>query len=209
MTDNRKPGTVPVYREDILELTRRMNLERSNFTRIAGCYVDADGDFDGSFNTSFLKLPARDKSKHLEIAKAVLLSKTNDEYLRYSFATGKRPGDGSFADVLFSPESGQRELQQLLYGLTDCGLKNDALLDVLYDLIMEKYRPGEPYAVIVLYGIYPSAMRSISTKIIAESTSMLLKNEPMMSIKTDKTPNMPSVHLTNLFSKNSFIVNFY
>ncbi len=160
MTDNRKPGTVPVYREDILELTRRMNLERSNFTRIAGCYVDADGDFDGSFNTSFLKLPARDKSKHLEIAKAVLLSKTNDEYLRYSFATGKRPGDGSFADVLFSPESGQRELQQLLYGLTDCGLKNDALLDVLYDLIMEKYRPGEPYAVIVLYGIYDIPRKS-------------------------------------------------
>ena len=80
-----------INRDDILELTRRMNLERTNFTRIAGCYVDADGDFDGSFNTSFLKLPARDRNRNLEIAKAVLLSKTNDEYLRYSFVHNLSP----------------------------------------------------------------------------------------------------------------------
>ena len=149
-----------INRDDILELTRRMNLERTNFTRIAGCYVDADGDFDGSFNTSFLKLPARDRNRNLEIAKAVLLSKTNDEYLRYSFASAKKPGDNSFADVLFSAENGQKELKQLLSGITGCGLKNDALLDVLYDLIMEKYRPGEPYAVIVFYGVYDIPRKS-------------------------------------------------
>ena len=35
-----------INREDMLELTRRMTPARTSFTRIAGCYVDADGDFD-------------------------------------------------------------------------------------------------------------------------------------------------------------------
>ena len=43
-----------IYREDMLELTRRMTPKRTSITRIAGCYADRDGDFDGSFNTNFL-----------------------------------------------------------------------------------------------------------------------------------------------------------
>ena len=42
-----------INRDDMLELTRRMTLSRTSFTRIAGCYVDRDGDFDGSFNINF------------------------------------------------------------------------------------------------------------------------------------------------------------
>ena len=36
--------TNKIDREDMLALTRRMNVARSSFTRIAGCYVDKDGD---------------------------------------------------------------------------------------------------------------------------------------------------------------------
>ena len=50
-----------INREDMLELTRRMTPARTSFTRIAGCYVDADGDFDGSFNINFLKLSPTEK----------------------------------------------------------------------------------------------------------------------------------------------------
>lgn len=37
-----------INREDMLELTRRMTLARTSFTRIAGCYVDKDGDIVGA-----------------------------------------------------------------------------------------------------------------------------------------------------------------
>ena len=60
-----------INREDMLELTRRMTPARTSFTRIAGCYVDADGDFDGSFNINFLKLSASEKTKNLAIAKTI------------------------------------------------------------------------------------------------------------------------------------------
>ena len=36
--------TNKIDREDMLALTRRMNVARSSFTRIAGCYVDKDGE---------------------------------------------------------------------------------------------------------------------------------------------------------------------
>lgn len=53
----------------MLELTRRMTLARTSFTRIAGCYVDRDGDFEGSFNTNFLKISAPERTKKTEAGK--------------------------------------------------------------------------------------------------------------------------------------------
>ena len=60
-----------INREDMLELTRRMTLSRTSITRIAGCYVDRDGDFDGSFNINFLKLSASERTKKLKLAKEI------------------------------------------------------------------------------------------------------------------------------------------
>ena len=45
-----------INREDMLELTRRMTSARTSMTRVAGCYIDRDGEFDGSFNTALLEL---------------------------------------------------------------------------------------------------------------------------------------------------------
>ena len=59
--------TNKIDREDMLALTRRMNVARSSFTRIAGCYVDKDGDFDGSFNVNFLKRPPQKRRKTLSL----------------------------------------------------------------------------------------------------------------------------------------------
>lgn len=56
-----------INREDMMELTRRMNVSRTSFTRVAGCYVDEEGEFDGSFNTNFLKLSAPERTKQLKL----------------------------------------------------------------------------------------------------------------------------------------------
>ena len=86
-----------INRDDMLELTRRMTLARTSFTRIAGCYVDRDGDFEGSFNTNFLKVPAPERTKKLKLAKEIPFSATNVNLKKYEFTqdmrnTGERPG---------------------------------------------------------------------------------------------------------------------
>ena len=128
-----------INREDMLELTRRMTLTRTSLTRIAGCYVDRDGDFDGSFNTNFLKLSASDRKKNLEIAKAVLFADTDAHLTKYKF-------DGSIP--------AQVPIRQLLTALKECGLKNDALLDTFYDVVMEACDAGREYAVLIFHGSY-------------------------------------------------------
>ena len=118
-----------IDREDMLALTRRMNVSRCSFTRIAGCYVDGDGDFDGSFNVNFLKLSAEEKKRNIELAKAVPFAATNVNLKRYEFSQeDMRPGT----------------VWQLLMALRECGLKNDALMDSFYDLVMEHYRAAGP-----------------------------------------------------------------
>ena len=66
-----------INREDMLELTRRMTLARTSFSRIAGCYVNRDGDFDVIFNTIFRKLSAPDGTKQMNLAKEIPFYATN------------------------------------------------------------------------------------------------------------------------------------
>lgn len=123
----------------MLELTRRMTLARTSFTRIAGCYVDKDGDFDGSFNTNFLKLSAPERTKKLEIAKEIPFSATNENLKKYEF-----------------PKSMQKQgsMWQFLMAMKECGLKNDALMDTFYDVVMEHYHSDSEYSILVFHDRY-------------------------------------------------------
>ena len=113
-----------INRDDMLELTRRMTLSRTSFTRIAGCYVDRDGDFDGSFNINFLKLSASERTKKLKLAKEIPFSATNVNLKKYEYPqSARKPGS----------------MWQLLMAMNECGLKNDALMDTFYDVVMEHY----------------------------------------------------------------------
>lgn len=63
-----------------------MTSARTSVTRIAGCYIDRDGKFGGSFNTNFLKLSGSDRAKNLKLAKTVPFSDTNKNLKKYGFA---------------------------------------------------------------------------------------------------------------------------
>ncbi len=128
-----------IDREDMLELTRRMTLSRSCFSRIAGAYLDEEGLVDGTFHTHFLKLSEAEREKNLKIAKAIPFAETNVKLKNYRFSRADRkPGS----------------IWQLLMALRECELKNDALLYSLYEYIGERYGAGHPYSVFVFYGNY-------------------------------------------------------
>ena len=77
-----------IDREDMLELTRRMTPSRTSFTRVAGGYMEPDGEIDESFNVNFLNLSAAEKEKNLAIAKAVPFAATNVNLRSYAFGDG-------------------------------------------------------------------------------------------------------------------------
>ena len=128
-----------INREDMLELTRRMTPARTSFVRMAGCYTDSDGEYDGSFNIHFLKLSGSEKARNLAIAKKIPFAESNEKLREYRFPeTSQGPGS----------------IWQMLMALRECGLKNDALLYTFYELVGARYRSREPYAILVFHDRY-------------------------------------------------------
>lgn len=128
-----------INREDMLELTRRMTSSRSSVQRIAGAYFDEEGYVDGTFNTHFLKLSPSERTRNLNLAKTILLAKTNEELKDYKIMQeSRKPGS----------------IWQLLDGVKEASLKDDGLLDVFYELIGERIKKGQPYCCFFYFGQY-------------------------------------------------------
>lgn len=143
-----------INREDMLELTRRMTPARTCMDRIAGGYMDGDGEIDGSFNVHFLKLSAKEKERNLAIAKAVPFSRTNEQLKEYDFsARDEKPGS----------------VWQLLMAMRECGLKNDALNETFYELVGEKFRADGGYAVFLFHGTYDVPLKASDKESLWES----------------------------------------
>ena len=133
-----------INREDMLELTRRMTLARTSFVRMAGCYTDSDGEYDGSFNIHFLKLSGSEKARNLAIAKKIPFAESNEKLREYRFPeTSQGPGS----------------IWQMLMALRECGLKNDALLETFYDILIEGLQIHGAYAIYMFYDRYDIRQR--------------------------------------------------
>ena len=142
----------------MLELTRRMNISRNCFDRIAGCYFDRDGEIDDTFNTWFISLSGADKTKNLELAKTIPFSRTNEQLREYRFsAEAMRPGG----------------IWQLLSGIHACGLKNDLILEVLYEQIghlsQQTSLAGKDTGVYILHGTYDVPVKAQDKERLDES----------------------------------------
>ncbi len=128
-----------INREDMLELTRRMTPERTCFDRVAGSYMTADGEIDDTFNIHFLKLSGSEMRRNLELAKAVPFGRTNEQLKEYTIPDKLKGKDSIF---------------QLLNAIKACGLKNDALMEVLYEQIADGFISENDYAVFIFHGVY-------------------------------------------------------
>ncbi len=146
-----------INREDMLELTRRMTPARTSIGRVAGCYVDSDGEFGGSFNTNFLKLSEAEKARNLKLAKAVPFSAANKNLKQYKFLAKTQK---------------QESMWQLLMAMKECGLKNDALMDTFYDIVREHYHGDSEYAILVFCDHYDIPAKTSDKERLWESEEM-------------------------------------
>lgn len=143
-----------INREDMLELTRRMTPARSCFDRIAGAYMNDMGEVDESFNIHFGKLSASEKARNLELAKAVPFSKTNIQLKEYNFPEAVK---------------GKDSMWQLLQAIRQCGLKNDALMEILYEQIADGYPVDHEFAIFVFHGVYDVPLKGKDKESLWES----------------------------------------
>uniref|UniRef100_UPI004056E179 DUF4317 family protein n=1 Tax=Acetatifactor sp. TaxID=1872090 RepID=UPI004056E179 len=143
-----------INREDMLELTRRMTPARSCFDRIAGAYINDMGEVDESFNIHFGKLSGSEKARNLALAKAIPFARTNVQLKEYTFPEEAK---------------GKDSMQQLLEAIRQCGLKNDALMELLYEQVADGYPVDYEFAVFVFHGVYDVPLKAKDKESLWES----------------------------------------
>lgn len=126
-------------KKDILELKRRFKKDACTFTRMCGCYVDADHNKITTIGETFLNLEEEEFYKYLEIVKKVLSGTIGNNILELEFPTAEEAPGGR---------------QQFLMGLRESALKNDDLMDAFYDMVIDSYDYVGNYLILVFHDAY-------------------------------------------------------
>lgn len=130
---------VLMNRKDILELRRRLKKESCTFTKMCGCYVNGEKKIQLEFRETFLNLSDDVFHKYLDISKKVLSANVGNNMLELNF-----PLDENF----------KNENQRFLMGLRESELKDDGLLRVFYDSIVESIDISGNYLILLFHDAY-------------------------------------------------------
>lgn len=141
-------------KKDILELKRRFKKDACTFTRLCGCYVDADRNKVTTFGETFLNLEDEEFYKYLEIAKKVMSGSIGNNILELRFPREEEVSSGK---------------QQFLMGLRESSLKSDELMNAFYDLLIESYHYVGNYLILVFHDAYDVMMKTSDNNKLDES----------------------------------------
>ena len=141
-------------KKDILEIKRRLSKNGCTFTRVCGCYVDADHNKVTKIAETFLNLDDEEFYKYLDIAKKVFSGTIGNNILELEFPLAEEAAGGR---------------QQFLMGLRESKLKNDDLLDAFYDQVIENYDYVGNYLILVFHDIYDVITKTTDNDNLDES----------------------------------------
>lgn len=134
-----KARIIFMNKKDVLEIKRRFRKEACTFTRMCGCYVDADHNKITKIGETFLNLDDAEYFKYLDIAKKALSGTLGNNLLELDFPL---------------EEEGTGGRQQFLMGLRESKLKNDDLMDTFYDMIIDSYDYVGNYLILIFHDAY-------------------------------------------------------
>lgn len=143
-----------VDKKGILELRKRFKKESCTVTTLAGCYVDGSKNKVTTFRKNLLNLDDAEFFKYLKILKKSVSGQVRKNLLGLEFDKGATEAGG---------------MQQFLLGLTESQLKNDDMLDILYDKIIYEYDYPGNFIILLFYDTYDVIKRSKDNSALDES----------------------------------------
>lgn len=126
-------------RKGILEIRKRFTKEDCTVTRLAGCYVNGEKEKIIKFNRNFLNMDDSELLKYLKILKKSVSGSIRKNLLGLEFEPESKASGG---------------MQQFLLGIKEGELKNEDMLDILYDKIIETYEYAGNYIILIFHGTY-------------------------------------------------------
>lgn len=141
-------------KKEVLELKKRLKKDAATFTRVCGCYVDANHEKVCKFGNTFLNLEEDEFYKYLEIANKALSGTLGNNLLELHFPIEEE-------------EVGGR--QQILMALRDTKLQDDNLLDTFYDLVIDTFDHAGNYLIVLFHDAYDVMTRTSDNNNLDES----------------------------------------
>ncbi|MDO5141491.1 MAG: DUF4317 domain-containing protein [Eubacteriales bacterium] len=135
-----------ITKGDVLELRRRLKKTECTFGQLCGCYVNSGKQVVLKFSQPFSELAEDEYHKYLEIAKKTLSGTLGSNLLELSFDRAEQA----------------TERQQYLLALKSSKLTNEALLDRLYEQVIEQYAYPGNYLILLYHDVYDVPSRATS-----------------------------------------------
>ncbi len=141
-------------KKEVMEIKRRIKKENCTFTRVCGCYVDANQNRVTKIGRTFLNLEEEELYKYLEIAKKILSGTLGNHLMELEFPLAEESAGGR---------------QQFLMGLRESKLKNENLLERFYDMIIENYSYAGNYLILIFHDAYDVPLKTSDNLKLDES----------------------------------------
>ncbi len=141
-------------KKEVAEIKKRFTRKNASFSRMAGCYVDAEHEKVCSFAETFLNLPEDEIFKYLEIAGKAMSGSVGNNLLTLGFTREAEAEDG---------------MQAMLLALRDSGLKDQALLEQWYDTVIGRYKRVGNYLILLYMDTYDVPKKTSDGLLLDES----------------------------------------
>lgn len=141
-------------KKEVLELKKRFTKNGCSFTKLCGCYVDSEKSIVLRLSETFLNLEEEEFHKYLDIAKKTLSGSLGNNLLEFQFPMEEEFSDGK---------------QQFLMELRKSQLKDDDLLERLYQQIIESYDFAGNYLILLFYDTYDVMKKTTDQQELDES----------------------------------------
>ena len=126
-------------KKEISEIKKLFTNERCCISRICGCYVDGNKNKITTFKDAFLSLPDEEIYKYFSIFRASLSGSIGKNLMNMEFPLETEMEGGS---------------QDFLMKLRNSHLKDDELLELFYNKIIDNYVYGENYLILLIDASY-------------------------------------------------------
>jgi hypothetical protein len=138
-------------KKEISEIKKLYTADNSVISTICGCYVDAEKNKMALMREAFLSLPQDEMHKYLDIFRKALTGTLGKNLINMELGGADYALEEMDGAV---PRSAGDSPQAMLLALRDSELKDDAILDGLYDKVIANYNTVDNYLILVAYGAY-------------------------------------------------------
>lgn len=127
-------------KKEVAEIKKRFTKTKCSFTRLCGCYVDAEKQKRLTLKEAFLSLPEEEMFKYIDIFRKTLSGSIGKTMLNMEFP--------------MEQETKEDGTQRFLMKLLESKLTDDGLLNEFYDKIISVYNYPENYFIILTHDAY-------------------------------------------------------